>query len=957
MLLEELREKARAFLRSRYLLPFLSLIIVAVILIGSVFRLQIVHGSEYMDNFTLKAQKELRLNGARGNIYDRNGVLLAYNELAYSVTITDTIESGNGKNEQLNSIIINMIRMIEKNGDEVLSDFGIYLDEGDNYCFSLSGSQHLRFLADIYGRAKTDDLLYAERSANPDEVMEYLCSSKKFGIGSYAHDENDRTGTFFPMMGYSKAELLKIAIVRYQLSLNSFQKYIATTVAADVSDQTVAVIMENSDSLQGVNIVEDTVRRYNDPVYFSQVLGYTGRISPEEFESYSALSDNYDNTDYVGKTGIEQSMEQELQGKKGSETVYVDNLGRIIESVNVTLPMAGNDIYLTLDADMQIAMYKILEQKIAGILLKHIVNEKEIEQETRNPKIPIYDVYNAMYSNNVIDIARMGGPYAGETERAVYAAFEAKLNEALARIREEMLSGNTPYERLPREMQDYESFIVNMLLSENYGVLVSGAIDTTDKTYMDFRVEETISIREFLLYCISQQWVDPDKLNLDSQYADSDEIYRALVEYVVSRLQSNTEFNKKMFKYMLLQDRINGRQTCLVLWEQDAVQMDADRVKALKAGSISAYDFTVDLIKKLYLTPAQLGLEPCSGSVVVTDPNTAEVLALVSYPGYDNNRLANRADSAYLARLTADHSKPLWNNATQQRTAPGSTFKMAMSIAGIEEGVINLNSTIQCTGYFNKLKDIVHQCWIASQGGAHGNLNVEGAIANSCNCFFYEVGYRLANDGTSYNDPVGIEKIRTYADLFGLGSRTGVEIAESEPQISDRYPVPSAIGQGTHNFTTVGLARYVSAIANRGTVYELSLIHEIRNSADASEYYYTPKKRNYVAIDDSVWNTIHKGMRRVVEDKRYFNIEGLNAAGKTGTAQEAKNKPSHALFVGFAPLDAPKVAIAVRIANGYSSDFAAQVACECLHYYFIPEDADTLLTGEASDATAVSGGD
>ncbi|MBQ9867151.1 MAG: penicillin-binding protein [Lachnospiraceae bacterium] len=953
MLLQLIKEKIKEFFDARYLVPYLMLAVVLCVLIWRIFDLQIVRGSDYQEEFTLISKKELRVPGVRGNIYDRNGVLLAYNELAYSVTITDTIESGNGKNEKLNNIIINMIRLIEKNGDELICDFGIYVDEDNNYCFAVEGAQKDRFLADIYGRKSPNDLLYSERIANPDEIMEFLSSDKKFGIGSYASNGEKNTG-FFPMMGFTKEEILKIAIVRYQLSLNSFQKYIATTVATDVNEKTVAYIMENSDTLQGVSIVEEAVRRYDHSVYFSQIIGYTGRISPSEYETYSAQSDNYDTSDYVGKTGIEYSCESYLQGVKGSETVFVDKLGRVMESVDEKLPVAGNDIYLTIDADLQMAVYHLLEQKIAGILVSHLVDAKTLEQKGRDRKIPVYDVYAALYGNNVIDLKHMSMPYAGENEKAVYAAFLEKQAAVLERLREEMSSSNTAYQNLSSELKEYESFIISMLSSDNYGVIKASEIDENDETYLAWKVKETISIRDYLMYCISKQWVDTLKLSLSSEYADAEEIYAAIVDYTIERLKYNTDFSKRLYKYMLLQDMINGRQSCMILWEQDVIQADTSTIDALKVGAISAYSFIYDEIENLKITPSQLGLEPCSGSAVINDPNTGEVLALVSYPGYDNNRLANNADSAYLAKLTQDKSKPLWNNATQQRTAPGSCFKPVTSVAGVMEGVITPSSIIKCDGIFTKL-DKPHKCWVSP--GAHGNLTLSEAIQHSCNCYYYEVGYRLANDGSGYNDHVGIEKIQKYAQMFGLGEKTGIEVTESESQISDRLPVDSAIGQGTHNYTTVALSRYISAVANSGTVYDLSLIHEIRSANDECIYYFMPKIHNTISLDASLWDAIHTGLRKVVEGKHYFKVEGLDAAGKTGTAQEANNKPNHALFIGYAPYNDPKVAIAIRIANGYSSDNAAMTACECLKYYFGINDAEELITGTASDAASTTGGD
>lgn len=952
-MLFELREKFINFITSRQFLPYIALTVVAVMLINRIFQLQIVHGNEYMNDFTLRIEKEVTIPSTRGNIYDCNGVLLAYNELAYSVTITDTIESGEGKNEKLNAIIYQMIHLIEQNGDDVISDFKIYVDESGNYSYAVEGNALLRFLADVYGHASINDLKYAEKTANPEEVIAYLASEAKYGIGSYMHDED--TTTFIPQMGYTKEEILQIINIRYNLSLNAFQKYISTVVATDVSEETVAVIMENSVEMDGVSIEEDTIRRYNNSVYFSQIIGYTGKISQEEYDTYSSMDAEYTQNDVVGKTGIEYSMESELQGKKGSETIYVDNLGKVIEAENIIDPVAGNDVYLTIDSGLQMATYNLIEQKIAGILVSKIRNVKTIENTGRNVLIPIYDVYNALIANNVINLNHLSKDYAGENEQAVYAAFLDKQARVFSGLEDEMLNGNTPYKELSDEYQVYESFIISMLSSDNYGILDMDLVDPTDETYLQWKVQESIGIRDFLSYAIAMQWIDITKLNLENQYSDSDEIYQALVSYIIEHLENNQDFSKKLYKYMLLNDEITGREICMILWEQDIIQVDAAEMSKVENGQISAYSFMVDLISNIKITPAQLGLEPCSGSCVITNPNTGEVLALVSYPGYDNNRIANNADSAYLAQLGSDLSKPLWNYATQQRTAPGSTFKMVSSVAGVQEGVITINTPIVCTGTFDKLNGTVHNCWIYPS--AHGTLSLSGAIQNSCNYFFYEVGYRLANDGTGYNDSYGIDKIYNYADLFGLSERSGVEIGESEPQVSDQYPVPSAIGQGTHNYTTVGLARYVSAVANSGTVYNLSLIERITNSKGEILYSFLPDVRNVITLDQSLWDAIHLGMRRVVEGKSYFQNINLTAAGKTGTAQEATNKPNHALFVGYAPYDDPQIAIAVRIANGYSSDYAAQIARDVFMYYFDIVEEDEIITGTASDAITVTAGD
>lgn len=952
-MLYDIKEKIIAFFTSRLFLMYIILFIIAGTLLHRIFDLQIVHGQEYMDNFTLTLEKTVNLPATRGNIYDRNGVLLAYNDLAYMVTITDTIESGSKKNRTLNEIIYNLIHLLDEANEDLCVDFGIYIDNGGNYCFAYEGNQHLRFLADVYGKTNISDLLYTEKTANPDEVINYLSSSQKYGIGTYLDSEGK--DTFMQGVGYTKEEILDIVKIRYNLGLNSYQKYISTTVATSVSDKTVAMIMENEDILQGVSIEETTVRHYNDSIYFSPIIGYTGKINQTEYENYILTNPDYTLNDMVGKTGIEFSMEAELQGTKGQETLYVDSLGRVIETTDVLNPIAGNDVYLTIDSNLQKAVYDLLEQKIAGILVNKIRNEKIIIQTGRNRLIPIYDVYYALINNNVINLNRLSQSYASETEKTVYNAFLTKQEQVCSELRDQLLTSDTPYKDLSEENQVYQSFIISMLSSSNYGIILTDKINPEDTTYLNWKVQETISIKEYLTYAISQQWIDISKLELDGQYSDSNEIYNALVDYIIDHLKTNTDFTKKLYKYMLLNDEISGKQLIIILWEQDIIQVPVSEIDKLKNGQYTAYSFMIDLISNIKITPAQLGLEPCSGSVVITNPNNGQVLALVSYPGYDNNRLSGTADSDYLARLNSDLSKPLWNYATQQRTAPGSTFKMLSSVAGYEEGVVNISTQITCTGVFDKLNGTIHKCWISP--GSHGNMTMTSAIANSCNIYFYELGYRLANDGTGYNDTYGIQRLSTYTDMFGFNEKSGVEISESEPHVSDQYPVPSCIGQGTHSYTTVGIARYVTAVANKGTVYNLSLIDHIQNAGGGLTYVYEPNIRNTLELPAELWNSIHLGMRQVIESKKYYSDFGVQVAGKTGTAQEATNKPNHALFVGFAPYSSPEIAIAVRIANGYSSDFAAQLGKDVFSYYFKLKDENELITGTASEAEGVANGD
>lgn len=950
------KESIITVISSRLFVLLIAFILLCSTLVYRLFDLQIVKGEDYLNNFQLKIVRERSLPSTRGNIYDCNGNLLAYNELAYNITLEDVYESGSDKNANINDTIYRLIKLIEQNGDEVISDFNIRVNEDGEYVFTVEGTKLQRFLADVYGKKYTSDLDYDEKTATPDDVIEYLCSRKKYGIGYY--EEPGVSSSFVPGGGYTKEEIVQIITIRYALSLNSYQKYIVTTVASDVSEETLAVVIENSDVLPGVSVAQDTIRKYNDPVYFSQIIGYTGKISTDEYAVLSQENSNYSLNDYVGKTGIEQSMESYLQGVKGSETIYVDNMGKIIETADYVEPIAGNDIYLTIDKDLQIAVYNILEQKIAGILVNKIRNTKVSpeDEDSKDVYIPIDDVYFALFNNNVIDTSRFSQSYASETEKAVYEKFLTKKENVSAELYDELMVSATPYNRLSKEYQNYESYIVSMLMSDNHGVLIRDEIDTTDPTYIAWTKDETISLKEYLNYAISMNWVDTTKLDLEVQYSDSDEIYAGLVDYIIESLQNNSEFNKKLYKYMIANNNISGKQICIILWDQDLINVEESQITGLKSGRISSFNFMIDCISNLEITPAQLALDPCSGSCVITDVNTGDVKALVSYPGYDNNRLANSADSEYLARLNSDLSRPLWNYATQNKSAPGSTLKMLVSVAGLEENVITLNEDIKCEGSFDKLTGTVHRCWIYP--GAHGRLDLTEAIANSCNCFFYEVGYRMSQDEDGYNANIGIDTLSKYTDLFGLSEPSGVEISEASPQVSDAFPVPSAIGQGTHAYTTVGLARYVTAVANNGKVYNLTLIDKVTDTNGNLQFDNSAELRNEIELDDDVWDAIHAGMRQVVQKKAYFSTVAVDVAGKTGTAQETSSRADHALFVGYAPYEDPEIAIAIRVLNGYTSDYAAQITKDVVMYYYGLAEEDEIITGTADQPlTATTTGD
>ena len=399
---------------------------------------------------------------------------------------------------------------------------------------------------------------------------------------------------------------------------------------------------------------------------------------------------------------------------------------------------------------------------------------------------------------------------------------------------------------------------------------------------------------------------------------------------------------------------VTGKELCLALYEQEVLPYDEQQIALLNAnGDNYAFTFMIEKISNLEITPAQLALDPCTAGCTVTDVNTGEVLALVTYPSYDNNMMSGTVDAAYYNKLNNDLSLPLYNNATQVLKAPGATFKPITAIAALEEGIVKASDTYVCTGEYDEVFPTI-KC--AIYPGSHGELDMIGGIQNSCNPFFNNLAHLMSTDENGvYSTTKGIDVIRKYATMFGLDHTSGVEINESAPSLTSEDPERSAIGQGTHAYTNVQLARYVTALANRGDVYELSLIDKVTESDGTLVEDYTPEISNHVEIADSTWDVVQEGMRNVVSvgsAKSIFRDLEVEIAGKTGTAQE-NTRANHGFFISYGPYTDPEISVTVNIPYGYTSSNAASVAKDVYRLYYGYTDLESIQNSGASSASNI----
>ncbi|WP_455718735.1 penicillin-binding transpeptidase domain-containing protein [Anaerosporobacter sp.] len=917
-------EKIKKLFQSRLLPIVLIYVLLCFTLINRIFTLQIVEGEAHQKEAQEKTTKERELKGTRGNILDMNGKKLAYNELSYSVTYEDTGELT--KNEDKNSMIYNLVKIIESNGGVLESDFFIQLDKDGNFSFKKEGSSELSFKRDVYSLSSIDKLSEEQREASAKEVFEFMRYGTKTNKMYEISDE------------YSLEDALKIMVIRFNIAMNKYSRYLPITIATDVNENVVAAIRESEEELPGVAILEQTKRVYDDSEYFAHILGYTGLITQEKLQEYKENGkDNYTATDQVGISGVENLYEDYLHGNNGSETVIVNDQTRVLEILDRVEPEAGNDVYLTIDADLQKACYQLLEKRLASILLNALKN---------NDKLTIYDVYYALINNSVIDITTLNNDDSTDLEKQVYKKFESQQRVVFKNLKKELAINNTtPKKSLSEDMQEYIDYIYDMLKTQK--ILLTSNISENDTTLTAYK-NGTISFSQFLKYALSNNFIDLTKLNVGDEYYSTEELYAKLLDRIIDTLTDDSSFNKIIYRDLVYSYKLSGKEICLLLFDQSVLEYDKKEITGLKSGTLSPASFIQTKIKNLEITPAQLALEPCSGSVVVTDTKTGEVRALVSYPSYDNNMFANRVDSGYFNKISNDLSSPLFNRALQARTAPGSTYKMITSVAGLEEGAVGSSETILDKYQFNKIsngpKDHTKH--------SHGKVDVPNALEVSCNYFFYEVGYRLGTESSgNYNSNLGLKRIKKYAEMFGLGTTSGIELPEYDPKISDWDSVRSAIGQGTNSFTPAQIARYVTTIANRGTCFNLTIFNRVQ---DLNKKVIEQNKStifNNVEISDTTWNLIQEGMYKVVngEDssiKKLFDGMDIEIAGKTGTAQENKEKPNHALFVSYAPYDDPEIAVTVVIPNGYTSSNAAELARDVYKYYYKQDGYKDMLDSE-----------
>ena len=355
----------------------------------------------------------------------------------------------------------------------------------------------------------------------------------------------------------------------------------------------------------------------------------------------------------------------------------------------------------------------------------------------------------------------------------------------------------------------------------------------------------------------------------------------------------------------------------------------------------------VEWIKNTYADSKQAN----AGAVVVIDVKTGGVLAASNYPSFDQNLYA-----AQYNEYSADENMPLFNRALQGLYTPGSTYKPSVAVAGLDTGLLNRNSTVNCTRVYTYYKDYRPRC--AQHGHGNGPIDVINAIKWSCNIFFYDVGRRLTSD--VYD---------AYAYKLGLGQRTGVEVSEAlghlttknDSNYTESLDIQAAIGQGNTAVTPIQLATYAATLANRGTRYRTHFVKAILDSNTGKTLQETqPEVMDVVEDKGETFDLVREGMKGVAQTIPALAGYPYTIACKTGSPQRSEGyyvgstykHYTNAAMIAYGPAEDPEIAIGIVVEYGGAGARTGQLVADIFNAYYAMKDGTLTVDDTVSDALA-----
>ena len=566
-----------------------------------------------------------------------------------------------------------------------------------------------------------------------------------------------------------------------------------------------------------------------------------------------------------------------------------------------------------------------LEKQITSLLVAKITDVPSEKGDTYTTA----DVFASMIENRIFKESML---QSGLPVMELFLSTGENAKEYYLETLEQQILNNGPIKDYPESIKAFYDLLITLMRDEER---LSYQYQRDEDFYVPYAAGEK-GAYDLFSHALAHQYIPLEEYKLEESMLPEDKI-PVIVRDEISRMSQSSQFQTMVYQRMVKDAWFSASDMLLLLYEQGILSTEDGSRDRLVNEEESPLQILLMKIQNLELTPQQIALDPCSGSVVVTDPFSGEVLAMSSYPSFDPMRFMN--DNAYYDEIVLDITSPLSFRAVYEARAIGSTYKMCTAITALELGVIDEKTKIKDGYEFPYVNSVDHpHCWTEV---SHGEINVAEALDHSCNYFFYQLGYLLSEPDAKhqFDDSVGLKKMANYAKKLGLASVTGIEIGETVPRTSEIDAVRSSIGQGTNAFTTANVNRYTCTLINGGDVYSLYMVDEVKDPGGRTLYLSDAKAEYNAEVKEENLQIVRKGMRMVVTDEHkdeFAPLEsiGIHAAGKTGTVQEIEDRPDHSLFTGYTTVENPEITVTIMIPFGGGSHNAIPVFIDVVTAYY-----------------------
>ncbi len=927
--MRRLIDKLHDLSKSRIFVMLSGICLLFFILAIRLFFLQVIHGETYQKKLTTSVLKTVDQPASRGCIYDRYGRPLATNRAAYSVKIDDSITLNLKDHRQ--ALALKLYDSIIKSGYTMGDNLPITASKP--YTFTFKGTEKEQREEEEAWKLKAG-VPKAHLDLSAEETLTYLIQT--LGIPDHYTQKEERT-ILSLILDLDDKNLMVLSLIQ---TLDENKETLVDDLPITQTDPFTFLFDGN----------KSKERSWKESVGMSKKeLDYNADETIEYLRDFFDLPEILPKKIVRKAISIRYSMYQQRYRKYQPVTVALDISDKTLATVE-----ESQDTFpgIIIDTDS-------LREYPMGESFAHIIGyiRKMSEEDYSEYKDDVYPDGDPVY--NVTDVVGKTG-----IEKLEERDLNGKDGEMIVEVDSVGRRMNTLEAKEPVSGKNIFLTLDSQLQQASYNILedtLTGII----KSKINYTSKNSVSIKQLFASMVNGNTISVSKI-CSSTSGEQYNLYQKILEkkpdFSLST-DNDISFAKQVLTDGIENGSITSKQLVLVMIEQGKISADTEYLERIKNGTLSPLSVINQKLDSKELHPSDTHIEPCTGSIVVSRVDSGEVLALVTYPSYDNNKLVNNFNNSYYNQLLNDPNTPLVNRPLKEKKAPGSTLKMITALAGLETGAITPNTYIRDLGYFKKAGTPYPKCWIyGSYGGTHGSVNVSTALEVSCNYFFYETAFRLGNaaQGTTENS---ITTLNEYMAAFGLNDYTGIEIGETQPNIAsptykertfksvnpdattsqtrwtDGDTIRAAIGQSVNNFAPAHMNKYIATLANGGTRYKMHLLSKIENPDGTINTKIEEQVENILELQEANLKAVYKGMFLVTSGdkgtlRHVFKDFPVHVAAKSGTAEEKKNKSSHTWFVAFAPVEDPQIAITVMIPYGEESGSpAAVVAREVIREY------------------------